>query len=177
MSEDQLWEMVDTIPALVWSARPDGSAEFFNRRWLDYAGLSTEQAQDWGWTAAVHPDDLNILVEYWLSILPSGQPGEIEARLRRFDGQYRWFLFRASPLCDESGRIVKWYGTNIDIEDRKQAEEKLRRSEAFVLKAQRLSQVGSWKHDLTSGVVTSSPEMLRLFDVQPDEDYSILEFW
>ena len=177
MSENQLWKMVDTIPALVWSARPDGSAEFFNRRWLDYAGLSAEQAQDWAWTAAVHPDDLNRLVDYWRSILSSGQPGEIEARLRRFDGQYRWFLFRASPLRDESEEIVKWYGTNTDIEDRKQAEERLRRSEAFVLEAQRLSHTGSWKYDLSSGLVTSSPEMLRLYDVQPDEDYSVPEFW
>src|ERR1700722_10750659 len=127
MSEDQLWEMVDTIPALVWSARPDGSAEFFNRRWLDYAGLSAEQAQDWGWTAAVHPDDLKRLVEYWRFILSSGQPGEIEARLRRFDGQYRWFLFciRALPLRDTEGRITSWYFLLTDIDDRKQAEDRL----------------------------------------------------
>src|SRR5580700_4216221 len=149
MSEGQLWEMVDTIPALVWSARTDGSAEFFNRRWLDYSGLSAEQAQDWGWTAAVHPDDLNRLVEYWHSILRSGQPGEIEARLRRFDGQYRWFLFRASPLRDEPGKIVKWYGTNVDIEDRKRADEELRRSEAFLAEGQRLSRTGTfaWRPD------------------------------
>src|SRR5207302_1610870 len=137
MSEDALWKILDTIPALLWSTRPDGSAEFFNRHWLDYAGLSAEQAQDWAWTAAVHPDDLNRLVDCWRSILLSGQPGEIEARLRRFDGQYRWSLFRAAPLRDESGKIVKWYGTNTDVEDRKQAEERLRRSEAFVLETQR----------------------------------------
>jgi PAS domain S-box-containing protein len=177
MSEDQLSKIVDTIPALVWSAHPDGSAEFFNRRWLDYAGLSANEVQGWGWKDAVHPDDLNRLVDFWRSILSSGQPGEIEARLRRFDGQYRWFLFRASPFRDDSGKIVKWYGTNIDIEDRKQVEENLRRSEAFVLKAQRLSRMGSWKHDLSSGLVTISPEMLRVYDVQPDEEYSVLEFW
>ena len=159
MSEDQLWKIVDTIPALVWSARPDGSVEFFNRQWLDYAGLSAEQARDWAWTAAVHPDDLNILVDYWRSILLSGQPGEIEARLRRFDGQYRWFLFRASPLRDASEKIVKWYGTNTDIEDRKQAEEELRRTEAFLLETQRLGHRASWKHD------------------QPDEDDSVPEDW
>src|SRR5712671_7232292 len=124
---------VDAIPTLAWSSRPDGSAEFFNRRWLDYAGLSAEEAADWGWTAAVHADDLNRLADYWRSIVASGESGEIEARLRRFDGVYRWFLFRASPLRDESEKIVKWYGTNTDIEDRKQAEEILRRSEAFVL--------------------------------------------
>jgi len=177
ISEDELSKIVDTIPALVWSAHPDGSTEFFNRRWLDYAGLSAEEVRGWGWKAAVHPDDLNRLVDFWRSVLSSGEPSEIEARLRRFDGQYRWFLFRASPLRDELGRIVKWYGTNIDIEDRRQVEEKLRRSEAFVVKAQRLSQMGSWKHDPTSGLVTISPEMLRIYDVKLDEEYSVLEFW
>jgi PAS domain S-box-containing protein len=120
--EDQLRAIIDTIPVLAWSARPEGSAEFFNRRWLDYAGLSVEEARDWGWTAAVHPDDLNRLTDYWRSILASGEPGEIEARLRRFDGEYRWFLFRAEPLRDDLGNIIRWYGTNIDIEERKQAE-------------------------------------------------------
>jgi PAS domain S-box-containing protein len=121
-AEDQLRAIIDTIPVLAWSARPEGSAEFFNRRWLDYAGLSIEEARDWGWTAAVHPDDLNRLTDYWRSILASGEPGEIEARLRRFDGEYRWFLFRAEPLRDDLGNILRWYGTNIDIEGRKQAE-------------------------------------------------------
>jgi PAS domain S-box-containing protein len=128
-SEDQLQTILDTIPALAWAARPDGSAEFFNRRWLDYTGLSAEQARDWTWTTAIHPDDLNRLKDYWLSILGSGEPGEIESRLRRFDGEYRWFLFRASPLRDRSGKVVKWYGTNTDIDDRKRAEDALRASE------------------------------------------------
>src|SRR5713226_10577711 len=114
--------VVDTIPTLAWSARPDGAADFFNQRWLDYTGLSAEQAREWGWTAAVHPDDLSGLVEYWRSVLAAGEPGEIEGRLRRFDGVYRWFLFRATPSFDKDGRVVKWFGTNTDIEDRKRAE-------------------------------------------------------
>ena len=114
--------VVDAIPALAWSARSNGSADFFNQRWLDYTGLSVEQARDWGWTAALHPDDLKTLVDYWKSVLASGQPGEIEGRLGRFDGMYRWFLFRATPLLDDDGKIVKWFGTNTDIEDRKRAE-------------------------------------------------------
>jgi formate hydrogenlyase transcriptional activator len=128
-SENRLRTIIDTIPVLAWSARPDGSAEFLNRRWLDYAGLSAEEAADWGWTAALHADDLNRLAGYWRSILASGESGEIEARLRRFDGVYRWFLLRANPLRDESGNIVKWYGTNTDIEERKRAEEALSASE------------------------------------------------
>src|SRR6204780_4637482 len=114
--------VVDTIPALAWSARADGSADFFNQRWLDYTGLSAEQARDWGWAVAVHADDLNVLVDYWRSILVSGEPGEVEGRLRQFDGVYRWFLFRATPSLDSDARIVRWFGTNTDIEDRKRAE-------------------------------------------------------
>src|SRR6266851_2984664 len=114
--------VIDTIPTLAWSARSDGSSDFFNQRWLDYTGLSVEQAREWGWTVALHPDDLNGLVDYWRSVLASGEPGEIEGRLRRFDGVYRWFLFRATPSFDNDGRVVRWFGTNTDIEDRKRAE-------------------------------------------------------
>jgi formate hydrogenlyase transcriptional activator len=122
-SEDQLWAIIDTIPALAWSARPDGSAEYFNRRWLDYTGLlCIEELRNWGWTDVVHPEDLSGLTDYWRSILDSGEAGETEARLRRYDGEYRSFLFRATPSFDNEGRVVKWVGTNIDVEDRKRAE-------------------------------------------------------
>src|SRR5580704_3164111 len=121
-SQDDIRRIFDAIPALAWAARADGSAEFFNRRWLDYTGLSVERARDWGWTVALHPDDLSGLVDYWRSVLASREPGEIEGRLRRFDGVYRWFLFRATPSFDNDGAVVKWFGTNTDIEDRKRAE-------------------------------------------------------
>jgi formate hydrogenlyase transcriptional activator len=121
-SERELQEVIETIPVMAWSASPDGAAEFFNRRWLDYAGLSANEVHGWGWTSAVHPDDLHRIGDYWHGVLASGQPGEIEARLRRFDGIYRWFLFRATPSLD-NGRVVKWYGTNTDIEQRKAAEQ------------------------------------------------------
>jgi PAS domain S-box-containing protein len=124
-SEDRLRLIIDTIPTLAWSTRPDGMADFFNQRWLDYTGLSAEQALNSSWRVAVHPDDLNSLVGYWQSLIASGEPGEVEARLRRFDGEYRWFLFRGCPLRDDSGKVVKWYGINTDIEARKRAEEAL----------------------------------------------------
>ena len=113
---------VDAIPTLAWSARPDGSAEFLNRRWLDDTGLSAEEASDWGWTAALHTEDRDRLVDFWRHLLDSGEAGEIEARLRRYDGDYRWFLFRVEPVRDNHGGILKWYGANTDIEDRKRAE-------------------------------------------------------
>ncbi|MCU1313501.1 MAG: hypothetical protein JWM54_1258, partial [Acidobacteriaceae bacterium] len=120
--EDQLRDIINTIPALAWSAHSDGSAEFFNRRWLDYAGLSMEEASGWGWTVALHPEDRDGLMDYWRHLLASGETGEIEARLRRYDGEYRWFLFRAEPVRDNHGDIVEWYGVNTEIEDRKRAE-------------------------------------------------------
>ena len=128
-SETKLRQVIDAIPTLAWSAGPDGSADFLNQRWLDYTGLTAEQAQGSGWTAAIHPDDLKELSEHWQSSLATGTPVEVEARMRRFDGASRWFLFRANPVRDESGNIVKWYGTNIDIEDRKRGEEVLRARE------------------------------------------------
>lgn len=113
---------VDAIPTLAWSARPDGSAEFLNRRWLDYTGLSAGEASDWGWTGAIHTEDRGRLMDFWRHLLACGEPGEIEARLRRHDGDYRWFLFRVEPMRDNRGNIFKWYGANTDIEDRKRAE-------------------------------------------------------
>jgi PAS domain S-box-containing protein len=128
-SEDRLRLVIDTIPALVWAARPDGAAEFLNQPCLDYMDLSLDQALEFGWTSAVHPDDVASLLETWRAIRKSGMRGETEARLRRFDGEYRWFLFRNQPLHDEAGNIAKWYGSATDIEDRKLAEVALRESE------------------------------------------------
>ncbi|HEX6649399.1 MAG TPA: sigma 54-interacting transcriptional regulator [Pyrinomonadaceae bacterium] len=121
-SEDQLWQTMDTIPTLGWSARADGSAQFFNRRWLDYTGLSPDEALGWGWKVSLHPEDLPLVLEIFNEAKPNGRPFEVEARLRRADGEYRWFLFRASPRCDESGDVIQWYGINTEIEDRKRAE-------------------------------------------------------
>jgi PAS domain S-box-containing protein len=125
-SQAQLRIMVDTIPTLAWCCFPDGTIEFLNRRWLEYTGLSQDQGSGFGWYLAVHAEDLGELVKTFHAILASGQPGETEARLRRFDGEYRWFLFRAEPFRDEGGAIVRWYGTNTDIEELKRAQTELR---------------------------------------------------
>src|SRR4029079_16356915 len=104
-SESKLRQVIDAIPAMAWSAHPDGSGEFFNQHYLDYVGLPAEQVMGWGWTAAIHPDDLESLSLIWQRIRESEQFGEGEARLRRHDGEYRWFLFHVNPVRDESGRI------------------------------------------------------------------------
>jgi PAS domain S-box-containing protein len=127
-SEDRLRLVIDTIPTLVWRAGPEGIPDFLNQPALDYTGLSLDQAET-GWPRAFHPDDKKGMLRKWSAIRESGMPGELEARLRRFDGEYRWFLFRAEPLRDELGNIVKWYGSSTDIEDRKRTEEALRESE------------------------------------------------
>src|SRR5271169_5786163 len=128
-SEANLRRTLDTIPALVSSFWPDGSNECMNQRWHDYTGLSHEQSQGDGWQESIHPDDLAPLMNRWREVRMSGEPGETEARLRRHDGVYRWVFVRAEPLRDESGTVVKWYIVSTDIEDRKQAEEKLRQDE------------------------------------------------
>ncbi|TIM05607.1 MAG: PAS domain S-box protein [Mesorhizobium sp.] len=145
-SERSFKLIIDTIPALAWSARPDGSAEFFSQHYLDYVGLSAEQAQGWGWTVAVYPDDLSGLTATWQSIMASGKQGEAEARLRRFDGEYRWLLFRTNPLRDASGKIVKWYGVNTDIDDRKRAETNVAREKHLL----EMIASGSPLHDVLS---------------------------
>ncbi len=163
-SERELGLVVNTIPALAWSARPDGSAEFFNQLYLAYVGLPLEELQGSGWARAVHPDDLSTLVGAWQSMMASGNPGEVEGRLRRFDGEYRWFLFRTNPVLDDSGKILKWYGTNSDIDDRKRAEEQLRRNEAFLAQAQHLSQIGSFSWLVPINKFTWSEQLYRIFE-------------
>src|SRR6266853_2062815 len=167
-SERDLSSIINTIPMLAWSARPDGFCDFLNQRWLDFTGLSAEQACGAGWGAAIHPDDAKGLMDSWQMALVTGQLADVEARMRRFDGEYRWFLLRASPLRDESGKIVKWYGTNTDIDDRKRAEEELQRSEAFLAAGQRLSLSGSFLWRLDTDEITFSEQLYRTFEFDHD---------
>jgi PAS domain S-box-containing protein len=123
--EERLRLIIDTIPIIVWRKLPDGSADFFNRNFREFTGLSLEDGLGWGWMNNVfHPEDR--LMEEWRAALAAGKPFEKEARLRRADGEYRWFLVRAVPLRDEQGNIANWYGTSIDIEDLKRAEGRIR---------------------------------------------------
>jgi len=124
-----LRRIIDTIPALAWCAGPDGSIEFLNRQWLDYTGLSPDEASDFGYQAAFHPDDRANGRAKCQALFSGNGPAESEIRLRRYDGIYRWFLVRVEPFRDEAGNIVRWYGTSTDIETLKQTEEKLREEE------------------------------------------------
>jgi len=166
-TERDLKLIVDTIPALAWSGRPDGSAEFFNQHFLDYAGLSAEQASGWGWTTAVHPEDREGLVLTWQAIMASEQLGECEARLRRHDGEYRWFLFRANPVRDESGRVVKWYGINIDITERQLALERLQSNQDLLDLAQKSAGAMAFDWYPQQEINYFSPEQEILYGLAP----------
>ena len=141
-SEDRLRRVIDTIPAHVWSARPDGTVDFVNRRWLETTGLTMENALGWDWASVVHAEDLARFVAEWRAALAAGEPMESEARLRRADGDYRWWLIRNVPLRDELGNVIKWYGTSIDIEDRKRAEEGLRQAQTDLARVSRVTTMG-----------------------------------
>jgi PAS domain S-box-containing protein len=167
-SEEQLRLVIDTIPTLVWSCRPDGAFDYVSRRWSEYTGISAQDALGSGWMAAYHPEDVGKHQQIRLVALASGEPVMNEVRLRRADGQYRWHLIHGVPLRDEAGKIVKWYGAATDIEDRKHVEQALRRSEAYLAEAQRLGHAGSWAIDYANRKpVHSSEEHYRLFAFEP----------
>jgi PAS domain S-box-containing protein len=166
-SESKLRQVIDAIPALAWCNLPDGSNEFLNKGWHEYTGLSEEESHGWGWQTAFHPDDLPPLMEKWMKMLTSGEPDEVEARLRRHDGAYRWFLIRAEPFRDESGDIVRWYGTSTDIEDRKRAEAEIEQAYLRLAEAQRVSKTGSFVTDLLLDEHDWSEELCRIFEIEP----------
>ena len=128
-SERELRDVVNTVPAHVWSTSPEGQVDFVNDRWLQFTGLALDEAFGWKWEAVLHPDDRTRVVADWHTALKNGRAMESEARVRRADGEYCWWFIRNVPLRDETGKLVRWYGTAIDIEDRKRAEQALRKSE------------------------------------------------
>jgi PAS domain S-box-containing protein len=162
-SEDRLRRVINTIPAFVWSTLPGGSVDFINQRLSDTTGLSAEQLSNAGWASIVHPDDLARYVNEWRAALADGEPTESEVRVRTTDRDYRWMLVRNVPLRDGLGQIIKWYGTGIDIEDRKRVEEQLRRSEAYLSEAQRLSRTGSFGWQVSTGEILWSEETYQIF--------------
>jgi PAS domain S-box-containing protein len=175
-SEDRLRRVINTIPAHVWSTLPDGSVDFINQRLLESTGMSIEALLGSGWHSIVHPEDRARYITKWRSALDAGEPVEIEARVWTAAHDYRWLLVRNVPLRDGRGEIVKWYGTGIDIEDRKRAEESLRKAQADLAHANRVTTMGelsaSLAHEINqpiSGAITNASTCLRRLDhEQPD---------
>ena len=175
--EHDLKKVIDSMAVLAWSALPDGRGDYMNQRWLDYGRVSLEQVEGWGWTARLHPDDLDGLMTAWKAALASGESAGHEVRLLRHDGAYRWFLFHAHPLRDADGNVVRWFCTNVDIEERKRSDEALRASEDETLAKVRaeltyMTRVASMAaltasiaHEVNqplSGIVTNANTCLRM---------------
>src|SRR5260370_445474 len=169
-----LQPLVDSAPSLIHTGMPDGYLDFFNQTWLRYIGRPVEDLQGWKWTAFIHPEDVEGIVEEWRASLASGEPFLHEARVLRADGEYRWMLHHKVAVRDERGQIVKWDGSSIDIEERKRAEvelrrstEELQRSEIYLAEGQRLVHIGSWAFD-PAGFDYWSPELFRMHGLDPD---------
>jgi PAS domain S-box-containing protein len=175
-SEDRLRQVINTIPAQVWSTLPDGSVDFINQRLLESTGLSTDALLGSGWQSILHPDDRARYIAQWNAALAAGEPVEIEARVWTAQHDYRWLLVRYVPLRDAHGKIVKWYGTGIDIEDRKRAEEALRKAQADLAHANRVTTMGelcaTLAHEINqpiSGAITNASTCLRRLDREPPD--------
>ena len=178
-NEQRLRDVIDTIPTITWSVLPNGLNDFTSRYWLEYTGVSTDDSLGDGWKTAFHPADIAEHVDKWAASLATGKPFENEARVQRADGEYRWFLHRAVPLRDGHGTIVKWYGTAIDIEDRKRAEEerlRLRQLEGDLAHINRVSMMGelaaSLAHDIKqplTGAVMSADACVRWLRRDPPD--------
>jgi formate hydrogenlyase transcriptional activator len=155
--------LIDSIPALIHTSLPDGYLDYFNQRWLEYVGLRLEDIEGWKWTNSIHPDDVAGIVEKWRACLASGEVFEYKARVRRADGEYRWMMHHKVPQRDEFGKIVKWYGSSIDIDDQKCIEQALRRSEFYLSEGQRLAQMGSWAFDPSGFFDFWSPQLFAIY--------------
>jgi PAS domain S-box-containing protein len=164
-------EIVDSFPELLHTARPDGYLDFFNQTWLDFTGVPVEKLLGWGWTCRIHPDDVEAFVQKVRESFGKGKPFQEISRVRRSDGVYRWMLHRKVPRFDGDGKLIKWHGSSIDIDDRKRAEEQLiksaqesQRSEAYLAEAQRLSHTGSFGWNPDTGEIVWSDETYRIFE-------------
>src|SRR3984885_9560463 len=164
-------QIVDSFPELLHTARPDGYLDFFNQTWLDFTGVPLEKLLGWGWTCRIHPDDVEAFVKRMRESFAKEKPFEETSRVRRADGVYRWMLHRKVPSFDRDGKLIKWHGSSIDIDDRKRAEEQLiksaqesQRNEAYLAEAQRLSHTGSFGWNPDTGEIVWSDETFRIFE-------------
>jgi PAS domain S-box-containing protein len=178
----RLRQIIDSAPALIHTARPDGYLDFFNQGWLNFVGQPLEKLLGWEWTSYIHPEDVEAFVQKWRESIATGEGFEGAARVQRADGEYRWMLHHKLALRGDNGRIVKWHGSSIDIESRTRAEEELRkstrelqRSEFYLAEAQRLGQIGSWVFDPAGGFDYWSRELFHIYGLDPEKRAPTLE--
>ncbi|MBP1093766.1 PAS domain-containing protein [Bradyrhizobium diazoefficiens] len=165
-SEYKLRQIIETVPGLIWSTAPDGEPTHLNQRLLDYSGMQFEDYLHGGWKALVHPDDFPGTASAFNHAIQTGTSYQTVHRLRRADGEFRWYHVRGEPLRDRQGRIIQWYGLSVDIDEAKKAEDRLRRSEAHLAEAQRLSHTGASAYNATT-ILYWSEETYRIFGFDP----------
>jgi PAS domain S-box-containing protein len=176
-SEQRLRTMADSIPQLAWMAEPDGYRFWYNQKWYDYTGTTFEEVKGRGWQSVHHPDILPRVLEEWDRAIETGEPFSMEFPLRAANGSYRWFLTRVNPLRDSSGQIVRWFGTNTDIEERRSAEDALRQNQLLLTLAMQSSGMGAWQRDVLTGQTWWSEELEEIFGLEKggfagtDEDF------
>jgi PAS domain S-box-containing protein len=158
--------LAESLPQLVWTTRPDGWHDYFNGRWYEFTGLDPAESIAEGWADVVHPDDRPLTRERWRQALSSGGAYEVECRIRGAEGAYRWFLARALPIRDESGVILRWFGTCTDIEARKQAEEALRRLDEQHRLALDAAELGTWDYEIAQGTIRWDERSCALFGLE-----------
>lgn len=195
-SEQRWRSLTESLPQLVWGARPDGACDYFSAQWTIYTGVKESDLLGWRWMDALHPDDREPTRQFWMESVAGRRPYDVEYRVRRSDGTYGWFKTRGTPIRDDDGRIVEWFGTCTDITDRKRAEQalkeqelelrqardlleikimertkELRQTEAYLEEAQRLSHTGSWAWNVARREnVHWSQEHYRLFGLDPESN-------
>jgi PAS domain S-box-containing protein len=192
-SEQRWRSLTEALPQLVWGAGPDGGCDYFSTQWTTYTGISESELLGWAWMEALHPDDREPTRQFWTESVAGLQPYDVEYRIRRSDGTYGWFKTRGTPIRNTDGRIVKWFGTCTDITDRKRAEQalkeqeqelrqardlleitvmertkELRRNEAYLAEAQKLSKTGSFGWNVFGGEIYWSEETFRIFEYGPE---------
>lgn len=170
-------QIIDLAPALIHTARPDGYLDFFNRRWLEFSGQPLEKLLGWGWASCIHPDEVEPFVQKMRESFAGGESFQETSRVRRADGVYRWMLHLKVPLRNADGIVIKWFGSSIDIEERKRAEEELQASvqlsqtnEFYLTEAQRLGHIGSWVFDPAGGFDYWSRELFQIYGLDPAKD-------
>src|SRR5690349_20106853 len=156
-SEEVLRALANTIPQLAWMAQADGAIVWFNERWYEYTGTTPENATGWGWQETVEPDALPSMLEHWRASIHSGAPFEMEYPIRGADGQYRWYLTRVNAVRDRNGKVVRWFGTNTDVDQVKRVEQALR-EESKVLELL----------NSTGGALASTRDLRSLLQVATD---------
>lgn len=172
-TENQFAILAESLPQLVWSARSDGSHDYFNRRWQEFTGLTPEDSQGEGWLNAVHPDDLADVRGQWREAVATGLPYEAEYRVRNAEGRYEWVLSRAMPIQDLSGSRVRWFGTSTNIDAQKKAEETVRNLETRYRLALEAANLGTWQVDLATNQILWDEGACVIFQLPNEGSFTI----